>query len=313
MEGDLSESFPTNSGVRQGCVAAPNLFNVAIDRWMYGTLSRCDNLGIDFHTRFIDLCYADDVVIFASMIDTLAEALVIMNAETSPLVLSINWAKTKIQSLSDFLHPPPNTISVNNENVEVVDHFVYLGSRISSNCSSEPEITRRLGLARRTFGRLSRVWRSNKVRPLTKIRILNTCVLPVLLYGCETWCLSARMTSRLDAYHRSCLRHILAIRWFHRVTNHDLYARAGVSTALSTTIRRRRLRLLGHISRLSVEVPARQILSASARSPPPGWRRPPGRPRLSWTAQIQATLPIPDLIRVAQDRPAFRDLVATVT
>ena len=31
------------------------------------------------------------------------------------------------------------------------------------------------------------------------------------------------------------------------------------------------------------------------------------------TAQVRATQPIADLIDIAQDRPAFRDLVATVT
>ena len=312
-DGCLSDSFPTTSGVRQGCVAAPNLFNVAIDRWLAVTTDRCSSLGVDFHSRFVDLCYADDVVLFASLIDTLADALAVMNEEASPLGLSINWAKTKIQSLSDFLPPLPSSVVVNNEQVEVVDDFIYLGARVSSSCSSEPEILRRIGLARRTFGRLSRVWRCNKVRPITKVRILNTCVLPVLLYGCETWCLSAYTASRLDAYHRSCLRHIYNIRWFHRVTNEDLYTRAGISTRLTTTIRQRRIRYLGHVARLDSETPARQILAASARSPPSGWRRPPGRPRLSWVAQVQAAQPIADLIDIAQDRPAFRDLVATVT
>ena len=236
-----------------------------------------------------------------------------MNEEASPLGLSISWAKTKIQSLSYFLPHLPSSISVHNEEVEVVDDFIYLGSRISNSCSSEPEILRRIGLARRTFGRLSRVWRSNKVRPFTKVRILNTCVLPVLMYGCETWSLSAYTTSRLDAFHRSCLRHIYAIRWFHRVSNEELYARAEISTRLTTIIRRRRIRYLGHVARLDSDTPARQVLAASARSPPLGWRRPPGRPRLSWTAQVRATQPIADLIDIAQDRPAFRDLVATVT
>ena len=77
-DGGLSDPFPTTSGVRQGCVAAPNLFNVAIDRWLTGTTNRCSNLGVDFHSHFVDLCYADDVVLFASLIDTLADALTVM-------------------------------------------------------------------------------------------------------------------------------------------------------------------------------------------------------------------------------------------
>ena len=202
---------------------------------------------------------------------------------------------------------------MSNENVEVTTNFVYLGSKISSDCSSDPEILRRLALARRTFGRLSRVWRSNKIRTSTKVKILNTCVLPVLLYGCETWSLSSTLAQRLDAYHRTCLRHILGIRWFHRVNIEEVYNRAGTSLRLTSTIRQRRLRHLGHVARLGVETPARRILGALALPPPTNWRRPRGRPRLTWAAQVQAVEPIAELIATAQDRRVFRDLVATVT
>ena len=47
------------------------------------------------------VCYADDVVIFASLVDTLTDALAIFGEEATPLGLAVNWAKTKIQSLSD--------------------------------------------------------------------------------------------------------------------------------------------------------------------------------------------------------------------
>lgn len=312
-ENSLSDPFPTTSGVRQGCVAAPNLFNVAVDFWLNQTTERCPDLGADFHSRFTDICYADDVVLLSSILDTLAESLSALGEEASPLGFTINWTKTKIQSLSDFLSPLPRELNINSDRVEAVDSFVYLGSRVSNDCSSEAEIYRRLGLARSAFGRLSRVWRSKKVHVTTKIRILDTCVLPVLLYGCESWCLSASTTRRLDAYHRSCLRHLLRILWFHRITNAEVYARAGSATPISTIIRRRRLRLLGHIARLGPDTPARQVLAAASRPPPVHWRRPRGRPRLSWTAQVQDQHPLADLLQLAQNRRAFRDLIATIT
>lgn len=289
------------------------MFNVAVDYWLNKTIERCPNLGVDFHSTFTDLCYADDVVILSSILDILTESLSILGEEASPLGLTVNWTKTKIQSLSDFCEPPPRELIINSNPVEATDSFVYLGSRISSDCSSEAEINRRLSLARSAFGRLYRVWRSRRVRSRTKIRILDTCVLPVLLYGCESWCLSATTARRLDAYHRSCLRHILGIRWFHHVTNAEVYARAGSTTTISNIIRRRRLRLLGHVARLEPDTPARQAVAASARPPPVNWRRPRGRPRLTWSAQVQESLPLADLIERAQDRRTFRDLIATIT
>ena len=312
-EGSTSDPFPTTSGVRQGCVAAPNLFNVAIDFWLGRTLDRCPNVGVDFHSRFSDLCYADDVVLLSSVLDSLLESLSVLSEEASPLGLSLNWSKTKIQSLSAFLPPLPREITVHTDRVEVTDKFVYLGSQVSSDCSSDSEVSRRLNCARSAFGRLSQVWRSRKIRSSTKFRILNTCVLPVLLYGCESWCLPVAISRRLDAFHRSCLRHILGIRWFHHTTNEEVYARSGNPTRLSTVIRQRRLRLLGHIARSVPAIPAKRAIEASARPPPRGWRRPRGRPRQTWVSQVQDRFPLADLLVWAQDRQTFRDLIATIT
>lgn len=93
------------------------------------------------------------------------------------------------------------------------DSFVSVGSRVSSDCSSEAEICRRHGLSRSAFDRLSCVLRSKKVHISTKIRIIYSCVLPVLFFGCESSDLSASTTRRLTAYHR----HLHRILWFHHI------------------------------------------------------------------------------------------------
>ena len=50
-----------------------------------------------------------------------------------------------------------------------------------------------------------------------------------------------------------------------------------------------------------------------SRSPPREWRRPRGRPHLTWAAQISAIRPIADIASLAQDRAAFKRWTATVT
>ena len=88
-------------------MAAPNVFNVAVDYWMAKAIARLLDFGVDYHSRFTDLCYADDVVLLSLLVDALADALAILEEEASPLGLTVNWLKTKIQSLSDFLQPLP--------------------------------------------------------------------------------------------------------------------------------------------------------------------------------------------------------------
>ena len=69
VKGKDSEWFPIRSGVRQGCVAAPDLFNSVIDHLMTIVSQQVPGIHLgDFH--LLDLEYADDTVIFASTIES---------------------------------------------------------------------------------------------------------------------------------------------------------------------------------------------------------------------------------------------------
>ena len=140
----------------------------------------------------------------------------------------------------------------------------------------------------------------------------------VLLYGCATWTLSTALTRRLDTFHRSCLRNILGIRWNDFITNEEVYARARNPTQITTTIKQRRLQLLGHVVRLPDDTPAKRLLFEASRPPPHGWRRPRGRPRLRWTTQVAAALPRPHpadpfsyLLSLAPDKQDFKWSIST--
>ncbi|KAJ8247876.1 hypothetical protein GJAV_G00251570 [Gymnothorax javanicus] len=103
----LSDPFPPTSGVHQGCVAAPNLFNVAIDYWLAGTLQRSPDLGVQFHSHYTDLCYADDVVLFAQTIDVMSDALSVMAKSQLPLDLlySLTMSELFMECEEEELEP----------------------------------------------------------------------------------------------------------------------------------------------------------------------------------------------------------------
>ena len=87
VNGTISEAFSISSGVRQGCVLAANLFNTATDRILNNT-TQALTLGVNYDDSgqlITDLDYADDVVIFADLFDTLREALFIFNEQSK------NW------------------------------------------------------------------------------------------------------------------------------------------------------------------------------------------------------------------------------
>ena len=73
-------------------------------------------------------------------------ALEIMDEEARPLGLTINWSKTKIQTMLDPA-PAGNQLTINGHRVEVVESFPYLGSDPLSD-DSAPEIKRRVSITR---------------------------------------------------------------------------------------------------------------------------------------------------------------------
>jgi len=101
---------------------------------------------------FTDLDFADDVVLLAEMLSVLISALQVMNREASPLGMTINWVKTKLQDLDQDLwtgQTRQHATVVGNQ-VEVVESFTYLILRCLIHCSgsSEPEIKRRANIVR---------------------------------------------------------------------------------------------------------------------------------------------------------------------
>ena len=62
--GTISDLFPVVTGIRQGCVLVPTLFNTWMD-WILGKLSEKASCGASFGiVKISDLDFADDVVIF---------------------------------------------------------------------------------------------------------------------------------------------------------------------------------------------------------------------------------------------------------
>ena len=157
------------------------------------------------------------------------------------------------------------------------------------------------------------IWRS-KLTFATKIRLYNTFVLPVLMYGSEAWTMTASDSAKLDACDQSCLRKICGVHWSQHVTNAEIRRRTG-QLPVSKLIAKRRLELFGHIARSD---PASDIRRAVAATAPRDWRRPRGRPRNTWRSTIEADVAplnfgLHTAWRRAQDRTFWRTATLLAT
>ena len=111
-------------------------------------------------------------------------------------------------------------------------------------------------------------------------------VLPVLLYGCETWTLIRDLRRRLNSFGTRSLWIILGFCWSNFVSN-EWFLRGTKRRFVSCIVRACQLRLYGHVVHFPDADPAHPILSARE---PREWRRPMGRPRASWVQQIDQHL-----------------------
>ena len=89
--------------------------------------------------------------------------------------------------------------------------------------AEDEDIKCRINKARHAFNTLRPIWRSTALSLRNKIRIFNTSVKSVLLYGSETWRVTKTNTHKLQTFINRCLRNILNIKWPEVVSNKQLW------------------------------------------------------------------------------------------
>ena len=266
----LTLEFLTNLGILQGDVLAPFIFIVVLDFIMRNAI-RDSSHGLTINKRkstrypaveISDFEFADDIAALSNSV--FDNNILCQKISDSAAIcgLNINMKKTQFITfnLQDYtndsilpvdksgpLRPKPHFMSglsmhLNSIDIEEVADFKYLGAYIRSTAA---DIRIRKGMAWKALNSMNTCWKSTLSRK-TKIRLFKATVESVLLYGCETWTMSAALDCVIDGFYTRLLRRIFGISWKSHTTNRDLY---GALPKLSNTIRDRRLRFAGHIYR----------------------------------------------------------------
>ena len=90
---------------------------------------------------------------------------------------------------------------------------MYLGSVIAKDDGALEDVKNRMRRANGAFVQLYPIWKSNLISRQTKLKIFNSNVKSVLLYGSETWKTSKIIENKLQVFINRCLRKILKIIW----------------------------------------------------------------------------------------------------
>ena len=232
-------------------------------------------------TQLDDLDFADDLALLSHNHTQMQEKTTCLETTSARTGLRINRVKTEMIKINTTAKTP---VTVGARPIKVVDSFVYLGSIVDQQGGTDQDVTARVGKARRAFNMLRKFWASRDISMLTKLRIFNSNVKSVLLYGCETWRTTKTMLRKIQTFINTCLRRICNIRWPERTRNEDLWKQAGQTSAAEQVLRRK-WGWIGHTLRKPVSSITRQALSWN-----PQGKRKRGRPRNSWRRDTKAEL-----------------------
>ena len=99
-------------------------------------------------------------------------------------------------------------MKIDNSSIERVEELKYLGTNLRNQNSIQEEINRRLKLGNACYYSVQNLLSSSWLSKKLKIKIYRIIILPVVLYGCETWSLTLREERRLRVFENRVLRRI---------------------------------------------------------------------------------------------------------
>lgn len=299
LDGQLGPAFEVTSGVRQGCVIAPLLFNLYMDFVVQQALARLPEgcgVQVEFTGRagaaapgagtslrtIIHLLYADDMALLARTPEHLAAMLHILDATTQAYGMCINATKTEIMLYvgkqgAQLPAAAMPAVVLSGGPVKQVQDFKYLGSWLDALGSMDKEVAVRRAHALAAFHKFDSVWGNKHLKLPHKMLVYNTFVLPTLLYACETWNITQTHLHSLETAHSACLRHLMGARRSHHVRLEHIRFVCG-SPPLQLLITQRMLQWRGHIERMSDD----RLPFVATYCTPAGGKRPRGKPRQSF-------------------------------
>ena len=161
--------------------------------------------------------YTDDTIFMAESKEELKSLLMKVKEENEKAGLKLTIQKTKIMPSS-----PITSWQIDGETMETVTDFIFLCSKITVDGDCSHEIKRCLLLGRKAMTNLDSILKSRHITLPTKLCLVKAMVLPVVMYGCESWSIRKAECQRIDAFELWCWRRLLRVPWTARRSNQSI-------------------------------------------------------------------------------------------
>ena len=177
---------------------------------------------------------------------------------------------------------------------------------MGKNAKVGGDVGTRLEKASRVYQKWRKeVFRSRSVSKRTKLHVFRVMVMPVLLYGAETWAVTQQELRKLHAFQMKCLREIVGVTLWDRRRNVAILEETG-ELPVEEQLCHKRLQWFGHLQRMPENRPQKQVL----RCRPHGRKRKPGGTSQRWVDLAHKDLSnLPQWSEHVKNRSQWRSII----
>ena len=191
LESGLTQPFVTTSGVKQGCVLSPILFNLFINKLPECYSDDCDPVYMG-NEAINCLMWADDCVVMSTSALGLQKSIDCTVNFFSSLGLQVNKKKTQVMIFNPQGHGAKQfkgySFSIGTSPLTIADEYVYLGLVFKPSGSVTAAIQELHSKSNKAWFAISNIIYQNKKMSNKKVlQLVDSLVTPVGLYACEFW------------------------------------------------------------------------------------------------------------------------------
>jgi hypothetical protein len=181
---ERTETFKSEVGIKQGDNLSPTLFKIVLDD-LPQTLSTKQVYPVKLNDNELScLMFADDIILISETAEGLQNAITCTGTYCKSHGLEMNVNKTKVMEISK-LGKQNEKFSFNDRKLENVMEYKYLGLTLNSKGNIKSCRKQLYGQALKAMYKLKKCIQGTNINIRTALKLFDTLIEPILLYGCE--------------------------------------------------------------------------------------------------------------------------------
>lgn len=189
LNNSLTDLYPVNIGVKQGCVLSPTLFNLFLSDLPSGFNNLEMHAPKLLHSKVSSLFWADDLALISTSLNGLQVAMNKLKTYSEENKLSVNINKTKFMIFNKTGRLLKNQrLFYDTTDVELVRNFVYLGIKFCSSGTWSETLRDLKARGLRAYAKIRKLLGNLFTQDIVlSIKLFDALVRPILLYCSDIW------------------------------------------------------------------------------------------------------------------------------